>query len=52
MRGARSVHAERRTLLVLEQLAHRHDRSVVLRTGRRWPERLVAALKLTRVRVA
>ena len=25
--------------------------SVVLRTGRRWPERLVAALELTRVRV-
>jgi MEDS: MEthanogen/methylotroph, DcmR Sensory domain len=42
---------DHRNLLVLEHLAHRHDRSVVLRTGRRWPERLVAALELTRVRV-
>ena len=42
---------DHRNLLVLEQLAHRHDRSVLLRTGRRWPELLVAALELSRVRV-
>ena len=29
----------------------RYGRSVVLRTSRHWPERLVAALGLTRVRV-
>jgi hypothetical protein len=43
--------ADHRNLLVLERLARRHDRSVVLRTTRRWPERLVTALELTRVRV-
>jgi DcmR-like sensory protein len=43
--------ADHRNLLVLERLAHRHELSVVLRTGRRWPELLVAALELTRVRV-
>lgn len=43
--------ADHRNLLVLEALAHRHERSVVLRTVRRWPELLVAALELTRVRV-
>jgi MEDS: MEthanogen/methylotroph, DcmR Sensory domain len=43
--------ADHRNLLVLEQLARRHERSVVLRTGRRWPELLVAALELSRVRV-
>jgi MEDS: MEthanogen/methylotroph, DcmR Sensory domain len=43
--------ADHRNLLVLEHLARRHDRSVVLRTARRWPERLVTALELTRVRV-
>jgi anti-anti-sigma regulatory factor len=42
--------ADHRNLLVLEQLAHRYGRSVVLRTGRRWPERLVEALGLRRVR--
>jgi anti-anti-sigma regulatory factor len=43
--------ADHRNLLVLEQVARRHGRSIVLRTVRRWPERLVAALELTRVRV-
>ena len=43
--------ADHRNLLVLEDLARRHDRSVVLRTARRWPERLVSALDLARVRV-
>jgi MEDS: MEthanogen/methylotroph, DcmR Sensory domain len=43
--------ADHRNLLVLERLARRHDRSVLLRTGRRWPELLVAALELSRVRV-
>jgi MEDS: MEthanogen/methylotroph, DcmR Sensory domain len=43
--------ADHRNLLVLEQVARRHDRSVVLRTGRRWPELLVDALALSRVRV-
>jgi hypothetical protein len=32
-------------------MADRHGRTVVLRTARRWPARLVAALDLTRVRV-
>jgi hypothetical protein len=43
--------ADHRNLLVLERLARRHNRSVLLRTGRRWPELLVAALELSRVRV-
>ena len=43
--------ADHRNLLVLERMADRHGRSVVLRTARHWPERLVAALGLTRVRV-
>lgn len=43
--------ADHRNLLVLERIADRHGRSVVLRTARRWPERLIAALALTRVRV-
>jgi anti-anti-sigma regulatory factor len=43
--------ADHRNLLVLEQMADRHGSSVVLRTARHWPERLVAALGLTRVRV-
>jgi hypothetical protein len=43
--------ADHRNLLVLEQLAHRHDRSLLLRTRRRWPELLVATLELRRVRV-
>jgi len=42
--------ADHRNLLVLEQVARRHDRSVLLRTGRRWPEVLIAALELRRVR--
>ena len=43
--------ADHRNLLVLERMADRHGRSVVLRIARRWPERLVAALGLTRIRV-
>jgi anti-anti-sigma regulatory factor len=43
--------ADHRNLLVLELLAGRHGRSVVLRTSRRWPERLVSALELSRVRI-
>ena len=43
--------ADHRNLLVLERIADRHGRCVVLRTARHWPERLVAALGLTRVRV-
>lgn len=43
--------ADHRNLLVLERMADRHGRSVVLRTVRHWPERLVAALGLARVRV-
>jgi anti-anti-sigma regulatory factor len=43
--------SDHRNLLVLEDLAHSHGRSVVLRTARRWPGRLAAALDLTRVRV-
>jgi anti-anti-sigma regulatory factor len=43
--------ADHRNLLVLERMADRYGRSVVLRTARHWPERLVAALGLTRVRV-
>jgi hypothetical protein len=43
--------ADHRNLLVLERMADRYGRSVVLRTSRRWPARLVAALGLDRVRV-
>jgi anti-anti-sigma regulatory factor len=43
--------ADHRNLLVLERMADRYGQSVVLRTARHWPERLVAALGLTRVRV-
>jgi anti-anti-sigma regulatory factor len=43
--------ADHRNLLVLERMADRYGRSVVLRTSRRWPSRLVTALQLTRVRV-
>ena len=43
--------ADHRNLLVLERMADRYGRTVVLRTSRRWPARLVAALGLTRVRV-
>ena len=43
--------ADHRNLLVLERMADRYGRSVVLRTSRQWPERLVAALGLARVRV-
>ena len=43
--------ADHRNLLVLERMADRYGRSVVLRTPRRWPARLVAALGLIRVRV-
>ena len=43
--------ADHRNLLVLERMADRYGRAVVLRTARRWPARLVAALDLTRVRV-
>jgi hypothetical protein len=43
--------ADHRNLLVLEEQARRHDRSVVLRSGRRYLDRLVTALELTRVRV-
>jgi MEDS: MEthanogen/methylotroph, DcmR Sensory domain len=42
--------ADHRNLLVLEQVARRHGRSVLLRTGRRWPELLIAALELRQVR--
>ena len=45
------VFADHRNLLVLERLADRHGGTVVLRTGRRWPGVLVAALALQRVRV-
>jgi hypothetical protein len=43
--------ADHRNLLVLQQMADRYGRTVVLRTGRRWPARLVAALELTSLRV-
>ena len=43
--------ADHRNLLVLERMADRYGRTVVLRTARRWPTRLVAALDLARVRV-
>ena len=43
--------ADHRNLLVLQRMADRHGRSVVLRTARHWPARLVAAVGLTRVRV-
>ena len=43
--------ADHRNLLVLERMADRYGRTVVLRTARRWPARLVAALDLTHVRV-
>jgi anti-anti-sigma regulatory factor len=43
--------ADHRNLLVLERMADRYGRSVVLRTSRRWPARLVVALGLHRVRV-
>ena len=43
--------ADHRNLLVLERMADRYGRAVVLRTPRRWPARLVAALDLTHVRV-
>jgi anti-anti-sigma regulatory factor len=43
--------ADHRNLLVLERIADRYGRSVILRTARHWPERLVTALGLTRVRV-
>jgi MEDS: MEthanogen/methylotroph, DcmR Sensory domain/STAS domain len=43
--------ADHRNLLVLERMADRYGRSVVLHTSRRWPVRLVAALALSRVRV-
>ena len=44
--------ADHRNLLVLERMADRYGRTVVLRTARRWPARLVTALDLTHVRVA
>ena len=43
--------ADHRNLLVLERMAQRYGRTVVLRTARHWPARLVAALDLSRVRV-
>ena len=43
--------ADHRNLLVLQQMADRYGRTVVLRTQRRWPARLVAALGLARLRV-
>lgn len=43
--------ADHRNLLVLERMADRYGRAVVLRTPRRWPARLVAALNLIHVRV-
>ena len=43
--------ADHRNLLVLQRMADHYGRTVVLRTGRRWPARLVAALELTRLRV-
>ncbi len=43
--------ADHRNLLVLERMADRYGRTVVLRTARRWPARLVGALELTRIRV-
>jgi anti-anti-sigma regulatory factor len=43
--------ADHRNLLVLERMADRYGRTVVLRTARRWPARLVAALDLAHVRV-
>ena len=43
--------ADHRNLLVLERMADRYGRTVVLRTARRWPARLVAALDLSHVRV-
>jgi anti-anti-sigma regulatory factor len=42
---------DHRNLLVLERMADRYGRTVVLRTARRWPARLVAALDLPHVRV-
>ena len=43
--------ADHRNLLVLERMAYRYGRAVVLRTPRRWAARLVAALNLAHVRV-
>lgn len=43
--------ADHRNLLALERMADRYGRTIVLRTARRWPARLVAALDLTHVRV-
>lgn len=43
--------ADHRNLLVLQRMADRYGRTVVLRTERRLPARLVAALDLSRVRV-
>ena len=43
--------ADHRNLLVLQRMADRYGRTVVLRTARRWPARLVDALELTRLRV-
>ena len=43
--------ADHRNLLLLEQLGHRRDRAVVLRSDRHLLRRLVAALGMTRVRV-
>lgn len=43
--------ADHRNLLVLERMADRYGRTVVLHTARRWPARLVAALDLAHIRV-
>ena len=43
--------ADHRNLLVLERMADRYGRTVVLHTARRWPARLAAALDLTHIRV-
>jgi hypothetical protein len=43
--------ADHRNLLVLQEMADRYGRTVVLRAARRGPARLVDALELTRVRV-
>jgi len=43
--------ADHRNLVVLQRMADRYGRTMVLRTARRWPARLVAALELTRLRV-
>jgi hypothetical protein len=43
--------ADHRNLLVLQRMADRYGRTVVLRSARRWPARLVTALDLTRLRV-